>query len=287
MSTPVPLLYIAGSSHSGSTLLDLLLGSHPAIESVGEAKKIPAVAARIRAGENPLCTCREPVVTCAFWRQVMPADPAELQKNAAANAALFRSALTSGGKQIALDSSKTSGRAEMLARSELFDLTLVHLVRDSRAIAYSNRRKQSRAPAEQQGAYRLVPSVRGWRKLNLRTRRLFRDRPGVRYVPIRYEDLTADPRAELQRVLEAVGLPWEESMLRYREHTHHNIEGNRMRMETGSAIRADNEYLQAMSASDWWTATLLSWRGLKAFRYPLKRSPVVVAEAGGFTPNLL
>jgi len=283
----LPLLYIAGSSHSGSTLLDLLLGSHPSIESVGEAKKIPAVAARILAGENPLCTCREPVVTCPFWRRVMPADPAELRRNAAANAALFRSALAAGGKQIALDSSKTIGRAEMLARSELFDLTLVHLVRDSRAIAYSNRRKQSRAPAAQQSDYRLVPSVRGWNKLNLRTRRLFRDRPGVRYVPVRYEDLTANPRAELRRVLEAVGLPWEESMLRYREHPHHNIEGNRMRLETDSNIRADNEHLQALSAPDWWAATLLSWRGLKAFRYPLKRSPVLAAEAGGFTPNLL
>lgn len=287
MNGRLPLLYIAGSSHSGSTLLDLLLGSHSAIESVGEAKKIPAVARHIRTGENPLCTCQQPVVACPFWHKVMPAQPDELKNNPAANASLFRAALAAGGKQIALDSSKTIGRAAMLARSGLFDLTVIHLVRDSRAIAYSNRRKQSRAPADQQGAYRLVPSVRGWRKLNLRIRRIFRDHAGVRYVLVRYEDLTADPVTELRRVLGAVGLPWEESILRYREHTHHNIEGNRMRMATDSAIRADNEYLRALPPADWWSATLLSWRGLRAFGYPLKRSPVVAAEAGGLTPNLL
>jgi len=282
----IPLLYIAGSSHSGSTLLDLLLGSHPSIESVGEAKKIAAVTADLRTGGQPLCTCRQPVAACPFWQRVLPEQPELLRNDATANAGLFGRAIEVGGKRIALDSSKTTGRADLLARSDLFDLTVIHLVRDSRAIAYSNRRKQAKVPAPEKRSYNLVPSVHGWQKLNLRTRRLFRGRPGVRYIPVRYEDLTADPRAALQSVLAALGLPWNESMLRYREHTHHNIEGNRMRLGGDSAIRADTEYLTALRPADWWLATLLSWRGLRTFGYPLKRSPVAAAEAGGFTPNL-
>jgi len=286
VSTPVPLVYIAGSSHSGSTLLDLLLGSHPAVESVGEAKKIAAVDARLRAGEDPLCTCRAPVAACPFWRAVMPEEADALRHDAAANAALFRRALAVRGRRMALDSSKTAGRAALLARSGLFDLTVLHLVRDSRAIAHSNRRKQDRIPAAGRRDYGLAASVRGWQKLNLRTRRLFARRPGVRYLTVRYEDLAADPRAALQRVLAALGLPWDESLLRYREHTHHNIEGNRMRLGGESVIRADDEYRRALSAADWGLATLLSWRGLRAFGYPLKRSPVAAAAAGGLTPNL-
>jgi len=281
----LPLLYIAGSSHSGSTLLDLLLGSHPDIESVGEAKKIAAVAAKMRAGGHPLCTCRREVAECPFWRNVMPDDPEKLKTDAPANAALFARARQAGGKTFALDSSKSPGRAWLLARSELFDLTVIHLVRDSRAIAYSNRRKQSKVPVAERHDYDLVPSVRGWQKLNLKTRRLFRHHRGVRYLPIRYEDLTADPAAVLSRLLAALGLPWDAAMLRYREHVHHNIEGNRMRMGEDSTIRADDEYLHALPARDWWLATALSWRGLRAFGYPLKRSPVAPAT-GAETPSL-
>lgn len=285
MNERVPLLYIAGSSHSGSTLLDMLLGSHPRIESVGEAKKIAAVAAQMRAGGEPLCTCRETVAACAFWRATMPQDPETLKSDAEANADFFRHVLRVGGKQIALDSSKSPGRARMLAKSQLFDLTVVHLVRDSRAVAHSNRRKQAKTAGGRNPDYDLVPTVRGWNKLNLRARRLFRGE-AVRHLPVRYEDLTRDPATVLRGVLSAVGLSWHESVLRYREQIHHNIEGNRMRMGSDSTIRADDEYLRAMTARDWWTATLLSWRGLRAFGYPLKRSPVAAARDGGLTPSL-
>jgi hypothetical protein len=281
----LPLLYIAGSSHSGSTLLDLLLGSHPQIESVGEAKKISSVAGKIRAGEHPLCTCRAEVTQCPFWQAVLPGDPDALKAEAAANAAFFSRVLTASGKKMALDSSKSSGRALLLDRSALFDLTIVHLVRDSRAVVRSNQRKQAKSPDAHHPDYDLVPTVRGWQKLNLRTRANFARPSPTRYVLVRYEDLTADPAATLQRVLAAVGLPWDASMLRYREHTHHNIEGNRMRMGSDSAIRADDEYLRTLSGRAWWLATLLSWRGLRAFGYPLKRSPVA-PEAGAVSPSL-
>lgn len=284
MNKRVPLLYIAGSSHSGSTLLDLLLGSHPGIESVGEAKKVAVVSARIRAGEEPVCTCRKPVAMCAFWRAAMPQDAEALRSDASANAEFFRRVLQARGKLIALDSSKSPGRARMLAHSNLFDLTVVHIVRDSRAVAYSNRRKQARAVARNP-AYNLMPTVHGWNKLNMRVHCHFSNED-ARLLVIRYEDLTREPAAVLRGALSAVGLPWDESVLRYREQIHHNIEGNRMRMGSDSAIHTDDEYLRAMPQRDWWLATLLSWRGLRAFGYPLKRSPVVAVGAGRLSPSL-
>ena len=35
------VIYIAGTSHSGSTLLDLMLNAHPEIISVGESINLP------------------------------------------------------------------------------------------------------------------------------------------------------------------------------------------------------------------------------------------------------
>ena len=36
----VTIGYIVGSGHSGSTLTDLLLGTHPEIEGLGEVKRL-------------------------------------------------------------------------------------------------------------------------------------------------------------------------------------------------------------------------------------------------------
>jgi hypothetical protein len=59
------LAYILTASHSGSTLLALLLGSHPKMCTVGELK-----LGRIEDRDNYLCSCRAPLVRCSFWQAV-------------------------------------------------------------------------------------------------------------------------------------------------------------------------------------------------------------------------
>jgi hypothetical protein len=59
-------MFICAAGHSGSTLLDLLLGSHPAAMSLGEITHLPKNVAL-----NTPCTCGEPVRDCSFWRRVL------------------------------------------------------------------------------------------------------------------------------------------------------------------------------------------------------------------------
>ncbi|HET7695339.1 MAG TPA: sulfotransferase [Vicinamibacterales bacterium] len=61
----VPFVYILGAGHSGSTLLTLLLGSHPRICTIGEVKA-PAIGA---PDEYP-CSCGERIAACRFWREL-------------------------------------------------------------------------------------------------------------------------------------------------------------------------------------------------------------------------
>jgi len=63
----VKLAYILAASHSGSTLLSMLLGSHPWIATVGELK-LPASA----MGEisRYRCSCGEFIRECQFWHEV-------------------------------------------------------------------------------------------------------------------------------------------------------------------------------------------------------------------------
>lgn len=55
----IKLIYILGSGHSGSTLTDLILGSHSSIESVGELFQLPEYVSpdSNRADDRRICTC--------------------------------------------------------------------------------------------------------------------------------------------------------------------------------------------------------------------------------------
>lgn len=62
MATP-NLIYIAGYGRSGSTLLDIILGSHPSILGLGELRHFFKYYRKATA----LCSCGEPLTRCHFW----------------------------------------------------------------------------------------------------------------------------------------------------------------------------------------------------------------------------
>ena len=62
----IKYLYICSAGHSGSTLLDLLLGSHTRIESLGEVSHLPKNIAL-----NTKCSCGENVRECSVWKPIL------------------------------------------------------------------------------------------------------------------------------------------------------------------------------------------------------------------------
>lgn len=68
--------YIVAAGHSGSTLLDLLLGSRPGVCSAGEFAYLPwQISRRERSGEGAsrqkLCGCALAFDECPFWHAVI------------------------------------------------------------------------------------------------------------------------------------------------------------------------------------------------------------------------
>ncbi|NOX58566.1 MAG: sulfotransferase [Planctomycetes bacterium] len=57
--------YILAASHSGSTLLAMLLGAHPDACTVGELK-----VTRLGDVERYRCACGQPINRCQFWRDI-------------------------------------------------------------------------------------------------------------------------------------------------------------------------------------------------------------------------
>jgi Sulfotransferase family len=86
--TPVKVLKITGSARSGSTVLDIVLGNHPHVESVGEVNKLVRTGWISRESlrgidpkrlRRPFCTCGKrldvlyvdtPDEACPFWSSV-------------------------------------------------------------------------------------------------------------------------------------------------------------------------------------------------------------------------
>lgn len=71
MNAPTPsvarprLAYLLAASHSGSTLLAMLLGAHPEACTAGELK-----ATSLGDPDAYRCSCRAPIRQCDFWKKV-------------------------------------------------------------------------------------------------------------------------------------------------------------------------------------------------------------------------
>ncbi len=59
-------VYIMSAGHSGSTLLDLLLGSHSHIVSIGEISHLPK-----NISLNNKCSCGRNIKSCLYWNNIL------------------------------------------------------------------------------------------------------------------------------------------------------------------------------------------------------------------------
>jgi sulfotransferase family protein len=61
------LLFLASSGHSGSTLLEVMLGNHPLVSSVGEVHRLSIYP------YTRMCACGEVIARCAYWNDIAAA----------------------------------------------------------------------------------------------------------------------------------------------------------------------------------------------------------------------
>lgn len=274
----INIIYILGSGHSGSTLIDLILGSHSAIESVGELNKIPEY---ISIKNSRKCTCGNEISKCNYWQSILKKinNPLayninDLENFDRSNYDLIENILDFSGKSVLVDSSKNSLRLEKLVCSKLFKITIVHLVRDGRAVGYSNKMKRKRIKDKNSSnnkKYNFYASVAKWNKENIKFYNKFSNENDVKYLLIRYEDLVAYPRQTISDIISTFELSFEEEQLCFYKFQHHNISGNRMRMSNNLRIFFDNKYQENLSYSEWCISTLIAYQGLILFDYPLMK----------------
>jgi hypothetical protein len=245
------VIYIAGTSHSGSTLLDLMLNAHPAISASGELLKLnrQLKIKDARRGTHAPCSCGAPSLwECPFWSAVdrRTRDTAgksltdlDMQDygasgESAPNAVVFRAIADVSGKSFVVDSSKLPGRLSYLMRVKELDVYPVHLVREPKGQINSVVRKH--------GGF--LKHIFRYELIHEQIRRALKSVP---HSVVHYEDLVRDPRSALQSILHPLGLDFDPRQLQWAEAEKHEVAGNHMRFDATSDLVLDESWRQSLS----------------------------------------
>jgi hypothetical protein len=291
----VKVLFIMGSDRSGTTLLDLLMGSVEGFTAVGELSNIWSRGII----ERRMCGCGQTFDRCDLWSGVMtrvfghhPSSGIarqviafrrehlrlrhtwrllreggrDLDRYLELISRLHHAIAAESGARVIVDSSKDASDAAALTLAPDIDPYLLHLVRDPRAVTYSlGHRPKLQTDSVEPSAMRRLGVVRGtatWLAWNAAARRVHRSAPD-RTVLLSYEHLTADPSAAITRVLELVGetnsvapsLDDRTADIR----VSHTVSGNPSRFATGRVeIRTDDEWRRAQPFAERMVTTALA-----------------------------
>jgi hypothetical protein len=136
-----------------------------------------------------------------------------------------------------LDSSKRPERAVYMQRIPAFDMKVIHLVRDGRAVSWSSMKNLGITAAEAADSWVADNSASELAKSHF---------AADRWLTLRHEDVCARPDETLQKVYEFIGVPAQDGVRDFRSVEQHII-GNRMRLSNTSEIRLDERWKQALT----------------------------------------
>jgi hypothetical protein len=308
------VIYLGGMGRSGSTLAERLLGELPGVCVAGEIVHLWQRGVT----DNELCGCGAEFGRCEFWSAVagtafggwskidagriaglrasvdrtrfIPlvagrAMPDRVRRDLAEYTGyyqrLYQAIADVSGCRTIVDSSKHASLAFCLSRRRDLDLRVIHVVRDSRAVAYSwtTRVPRPEAAGGYMTRYSPARAAREWNMQNAALHLLARGQTPV--LRVRYEDLVGGVRPTLRQIARFAELTVDEFGLAFigdgdqgqwaelrRAHT---AAGNPMRFTSGKiAIRADERWRTSMPGSQRRAVTALTLPLLSHYGYVLR-----------------
>lgn len=310
----VRVLFLGGLGRSGTTLLERLLGQLSGVCSLGEVVHLW----RRDLCDDERCGCGDRFSACGFWQKVgaeafggwdgvdprrvldlqarvertrhiprlaFGPKPAGLAEYTNLYERIYTAAAAVSGAAAVVDSSKHSALAYCLRHAADIDLRVIHVVRDSRGVAYSWTKRVPRPEAERDDEMtRYSPSRSAllWNAHNVSFGLL--GKLGVKVRRIRYEELLADPRSTLRTLARFAGLEESTVDLSFVRATDgrfhadlgpaHSAAGNPMRFTIGTVpLRRDDAWRQALPPSQRRLVGALTAPLLSAYGYPPVGAP--------------
>jgi hypothetical protein len=306
--TAIDVLFIAGTGRSGSTVIEHVIAARCGYVAVGELRSVWDRGLR----QDQLCGCGSPFRSCPFWTSVfdvafggisnvdadafdelasrvcrtrhipglvnrrlrLPALRADTERYLGILGTLYAAIEQVTGATTVIDSSKDARHGFAAAAVPNVRVRVLHLVRDSRAVAYSWTKRRRRPEIHWEEAFmpQFSParSSHIWLQENLTANALRRTVAPSQLV--RYEQLTTDS-AHLDRLLQAESAGRERSGGPTGAPLLHSVSGNPVRFEPNAAftLHVDDEWRRQLPARDFRTVTTLTAPLLIAYGYDLRR----------------
>jgi len=263
--------------------------------------------------ENQRCGCGQPFHDCAFWREVgdrafggwsnidaqsilelkasvdrqrfLPwliqdrapsAYQAALVEYVDVLTRLYSGIRDTSGCMLIVDTSKSVSMAWLLRRAPELDVRVIHLVRDSRGVAFSWKKRVRRPEITERVEYMPeVPAAKlalHWNTTNAGIQLLSLTRTPV--LRIRYEDLVEMPAPVMGKVASFAGLEFGDverrlfSSRQLERAADHEVSGNPMRFAQGPIrLQSDDMWRTQLGSADQRVVGLLTCAGLHAYGY--------------------
>ncbi len=315
MPDRTPVLYLGGIGRSGSTLLERMLGELPGVTVLGEVVHLWARALR----DDESCGCGDPFSACPFWTEVgrrafggwhrldaeqvlalkhrvdrtrhvgrlaLPALRPAVRRDLLAYLDLYErvyaAAREVSGARVVVDSSKHASLAYCLRWSTGLDLRVLHVIRDSPAVAYSWSKQVVRPEAGDSDSlmpvYGVLHVVGRWNADNAMFDLL--RAVGERVHVVRYEDLLDDTRGTLLGTAAFAGLAVAPGDLEFltgggvQLGATHTVAGNPMRFRSGRLVlRRDDAWREAFPPANRRAVTALTLPVRARFGYRAPSPP--------------
>jgi hypothetical protein len=282
------VLYVAGSGHTGSTLLAMLLDAHPQIVSVGETAVKPKIRRKGHAGTQK-CSCGETVHACAFWGAIFrhvtgqghvfgldhwtndyrSETPIVHRLLTRETAHPVMRALQRWSEQYLPVHATRMRRTDQVnvafvraaldsARAQVFCDTTKHTFRLARLLALPEldvkvvtlvRDVRGYAASAKRRGYAIEDAAMSWRKDQEVIARITRPLPADRKLLVRYEDLCGDPEGTLRQLHRFCGVHEVVPRTAVNSADHHVL-GNSMRLAGTVQVRLDESWRVKLASDE-------------------------------------
>ncbi len=236
------IIYILGTGHSGSTILQYLLAGGPEVLGLGEIRML--ATGRGWRDENKSCSCGLNVTACPVWGDLSPVDGQP-------KSAWYRRLVSGLSNQYPqathwVDSSKTIEGLQvwldLLREGVISDIRIVYLVRDVRSWVVSDEAARCRKDRRKRP---LVSSMLEWWRCQIDLQK-FLVTNHLEYRLVSYEAMVFQLNEQMRRLMDFAGISggWDDLQRGLRCGEVHDVFGNR--------VKSDAERRSSLVYEDAW-----------------------------------
>lgn len=277
----VPVLYITGTGHSGTTLLCQIIGTTQTSFSVGEVKFLESFL-KEDLGDLPnipedfsfTCDCSRKISSCPFWSKVLkkkegPTFPRHLstfeklrlilgyqtQSSSEYTDRELYHAMLNAAREIKnenvcriIDASKDVTRLSYLLTLNSLQVGILHIVRDGRAVVNSHQKR----------GYHWLKSWFDWFTSNVLIS-MKKHTSNTVCLTVSYEEFTMNPEKHLEEINNVfdISIDLETYIQDVEEEEYHQFAGNLGTRDGIGEIYYDDSWKEELSTWKQWILTIL------------------------------